>query len=106
MEHPPLPCASACRAAVASSGTTTQPGGGLHSQAVDREREQVARMYAAAMDQNMKLSVFTTRPAIYSPLLNFTCELMSTTVLVCGGRLLSRRLAALGAAENHVTTPE
>ncbi|GFH16858.1 hypothetical protein HaLaN_13367, partial [Haematococcus lacustris] len=26
-------------------------------------------------DQNMKLSVFTTRPAIYSPLLNFTCEL-------------------------------
>ncbi|KAL6763725.1 aquaporin-like protein [Haematococcus lacustris] len=57
-------------------------------------------MYAAAVvaDQNMKLSVFTTRPAIYSPLLNFTCELMSTTVLVCGGRLLSRRLAALGAA--------
>jgi glycerol uptake facilitator-like aquaporin len=33
-------------------------------------------------DQNAKLSVFATRPAIYSPLYNFITEVMGTVALL------------------------
>ena len=49
---------------------------------VDKRAEKLDKLYDAAVvaDQNAKLSIFATRPAIYSPLLNFLCEIMGTTV--------------------------
>ena len=48
------------------------------SEVVDVERLRVVALYDAALiaDQNVKLSVFTTRPAIYSPPFNWLCEFM------------------------------
>lgn len=37
---------------------------------------------AVVADQNAKLSVFATRPAIYSPLFNFITETMGTVALI------------------------
>jgi glycerol uptake facilitator-like aquaporin len=37
---------------------------------------------AVVADQNAKLSVFATRPAIYSPLYNFITEVMGTVALL------------------------
>jgi glycerol uptake facilitator-like aquaporin len=37
---------------------------------------------AVVADQNAKLSIFATRPAIYSPLYNFITEVMGTVALL------------------------
>jgi glycerol uptake facilitator-like aquaporin len=37
---------------------------------------------AVVADQNAKLSIFATRPAIYSPLFNFITETMGTVALI------------------------
>jgi glycerol uptake facilitator-like aquaporin len=37
---------------------------------------------AVVADRNAKLSVFATRPAIYSPLFNFITETMGTVALI------------------------
>lgn len=37
---------------------------------------------AVVADQNAKLSIFATRPAIYSPMFNFITEAMGTTALL------------------------
>lgn len=41
------------------------------------------------IDQNAKLSVFCTRPAIYAPIFNFLVEFLGTTVLIGGAELIS-----------------
>lgn len=52
-------------------------------------------------DQNAKLSIFATRPAIYAPLYNFITEMMGTVALILlallielqvGTRLVAPRL--------------
>jgi glycerol uptake facilitator-like aquaporin len=45
--------------------------------------ENVLLLQAAVVaDRNAKLSVFATRPAIYSPLFNFITETMGTVALI------------------------
>ncbi|KAF6255239.1 aquaporin-like protein [Scenedesmus sp. NREL 46B-D3] len=52
--------------------------------AVEAEQHRASALYQAAVvaDQNAKLSVFATRPAIYSPLYNFLTEVMGTVALL------------------------
>lgn len=52
--------------------------------AVEKRAEKLDKLYDAAViaDQNAKLSIFATRPAIYSPLLNCLTEFMGTTVRI------------------------
>eukprot|EP00879_Flechtneria_rotunda_P012021 GHRR01012555.1.p1 GENE.GHRR01012555.1~~GHRR01012555.1.p1 ORF type:complete len:447 (+),score=108.93 GHRR01012555.1:2005-3345(+) len=54
------------------------------SNALERERQRANALYKAAVeaDQNAKLSIFATRPAIYAPLYNFITEAMGTTALL------------------------
>eukprot|EP00775_Hariotina_reticulata_P013573 gene13573-13698_t len=54
------------------------------SEAVEQEKERANALYQAAItaDQNAKLSIFATRPAIYSPMYNFITEAMGTTALL------------------------
>lgn len=42
----------------------------------------VCTQAAIVADQNAKLSIFATRPAIYSPLYNFITETMGTVALL------------------------
>eukprot|EP00798_Chlamydomonas_sp_ICE-L_P003197 gene3197-13216_t len=62
------------------------------------ERNRVMALYEAAViaDQNVKLSVFTTRPAIYSPPFNWLCEFMSTVTIILGVNLLVKQVSLEG----------
>eukprot|EP00475_Leptophrys_vorax_P000738 TRINITY_DN10409_c0_g1_i5.p1 TRINITY_DN10409_c0_g1~~TRINITY_DN10409_c0_g1_i5.p1 ORF type:complete len:513 (-),score=140.87 TRINITY_DN10409_c0_g1_i5:1457-2845(-) len=57
---------------------------------VEKERERIQRLYEAAVeaDKKAKLSIFATRPAIYSPFWNFYTEMAGTASLCCGALLL------------------
>lgn len=46
---------------------------------------------AVKADQNAKLSIFATRPALYSPLLNFLTEFMATIALCYGALMIGER---------------
>lgn len=61
--------------------------------AVERRQEKLDRLYDAAIvaDQNVKLSIFATRPAIYAPALNFLAEFMCTTALIYGALMVYAR---------------
>jgi glycerol uptake facilitator-like aquaporin len=43
---------------------------------------------ALKADQNIKLSIFATRPAIFVPLYNFITEMMGTAMLLLGALLI------------------
>ncbi|PRW39304.1 Glycerol uptake facilitator [Chlorella sorokiniana] len=60
---------------------------------VEKFGSKQQQLYDAAIvaDQNAKLSIFATRPAIYTPVFNFLCELMSTTALVFGALMMYER---------------
>lgn len=46
---------------------------------------------AVVADQNAKLSIFATRPAIYTPVFNFVTELLATVALVFGALMMYAR---------------
>lgn len=50
-------------------------------------------------DQNAKLSIFATRPAIYSPLYNFITEMMGTVALI----LLALLIELQVRVDGHIT---
>jgi glycerol uptake facilitator protein len=60
---------------------------------VERFGERRERIYDAAVvaDQNAKLSIFATRPAIYTPVFNFLTEVMCTAALVFGALMMYAR---------------
>ncbi|KAL4421889.1 hypothetical protein ABPG77_003691 [Micractinium sp. CCAP 211/92] len=60
---------------------------------VEKFGSKQSALYDAAIvaDQNAKLSIFCTRPAIYTPVFNFLCEFMCTTALVFGARMMDER---------------
>ncbi|KAI3431548.1 hypothetical protein D9Q98_004597 [Chlorella vulgaris] len=60
---------------------------------IERYGERQARVFDAAViaDQNAKLSIFCTRPAIYAPVFNFLTEVMCTTALVFGALMMYAR---------------
>lgn len=60
---------------------------------VEKFGSKQQQLYDAAIvaDQNAKLSIFATRPAIYTPVFNFLCELMSTAALVFGALMMYER---------------
>lgn len=47
-------------------------------------------------DQNTKLSIFATRPAIYSPVFNFITEAMGTVALILLALLIELQVRAAG----------
>ena len=55
-----------------------------------REQEKLAKA-AIVADQNAKLSIFSTRPAIYAPMFNLLTEIMCTTALIYGALMISER---------------
>ena len=63
--------------------------------AFEQQRQHVEQLYAAAViaDQNAKLSVFTTRPAVYAPPFNWLSEFMATIMLVTGSKLMAAQLS-------------
>lgn len=60
---------------------------------IEQRQQHLDKLYEAAVvaDQNVKLSIFCTRPAIYSPLFNFLCEFMCTTALIYGALMIYAR---------------
>ena len=46
---------------------------------------------AIAADQNVKLSIFATRPAVYSPVLNWLTEAICTLLLIAGALLVGKQ---------------
>lgn len=70
---------------------------------VDKFGSKQGKLYDAAVvaDQNAKLSIFATRPAIYTPVFNFLCEVMATTALIFGALMMYARRDLL-TAENRV----
>ncbi|KAI7837871.1 hypothetical protein COHA_008358 [Chlorella ohadii] len=60
---------------------------------LDKFGSKQQQLYDAAIvaDQNAKLSIFATRPAIYTPVFNFVCELMCTAALVFGALMMYER---------------
>ncbi|KAL4444176.1 hypothetical protein ABPG75_011913 [Micractinium tetrahymenae] len=60
---------------------------------VEKFGSKQSALYDAAIvaDQNAKLSIFATRPAIYTPVFNFLCELMCTTALIFGALMMTER---------------
>lgn len=53
-----------------------------------QRRLQALQAAAVTADQNAKLSIFCTRPAVPSPLLNWIVELVTTLILVTGALLV------------------
>jgi glycerol uptake facilitator-like aquaporin len=51
---------------------------------------------ALRADQNAKLSIFATRPAIYVPLYNFLTEAMGTAMLILGALMVELVVRARG----------
>lgn len=64
---------------------------------IDVQRLRLDALYKAAIvaDQNTKLSVFATRPAIRSPVFNWIVEFIAMVVLFVGAKLIERRGASL-----------
>lgn len=60
---------------------------------VQKKQEKLDRLYDAAIiaDQNAKLSIFCTRPAIFAPVFNFMCEFMCTAMLIYGALMISQQ---------------
>ena len=54
------------------------------SEEASSKKANFEKLYKASViaDQNAKLSIFATRPALYSPFFNFLCEFLCTTSLV------------------------
>lgn len=71
---------------------------------IKKHEDRVDRLYSAAIvaDQNAKLTIFCTRPAIYTPILNFVCEVMSTAALVFGALMLYQRREMLLSNERDL----
>lgn len=65
--------------------------------AEDVEIEQALARYRAKveLDQNIKLSIFCTRPAIYNPFCNMLCEFLCTLFLVICVTMMGDRANAL-----------
>jgi glycerol uptake facilitator-like aquaporin len=55
------------------------------------------RQAALRADQNAKLSIFATRPAIYVPLYNFLAEAMGTAMLILGALMVELVVGHPGA---------
>lgn len=72
-------------------------GGGVEPQDPPRQGPSLTprqeKLFKAAIiaDQNAKLAIFCTRPAIYTPVFNFLTEFMCTTALIFGALMLSER---------------
>ncbi|GAX72731.1 hypothetical protein CEUSTIGMA_g187.t1 [Chlamydomonas eustigma] len=68
--------------------------------AMEQQRQHVMALYDAAViaDQNAKLTVFTTRPAVYAPPFNWLSEFMATVMLVVGVNLFSAQTSRQGYA--------
>eukprot|EP01023_Acetabularia_acetabulum_P008001 TRINITY_DN13489_c0_g2_i1.p1 TRINITY_DN13489_c0_g2~~TRINITY_DN13489_c0_g2_i1.p1 ORF type:complete len:459 (-),score=72.38 TRINITY_DN13489_c0_g2_i1:175-1551(-) len=64
---------------------------------VEQAKERIDELYKRAVvaDQNGKLSIFCTRPAIYSPIFNCIVEFMGTFALVLGALLMDLRATHL-----------
>eukprot|EP01024_Parvocaulis_polyphysoides_P043023 TRINITY_DN39287_c1_g2_i1.p1 TRINITY_DN39287_c1_g2~~TRINITY_DN39287_c1_g2_i1.p1 ORF type:complete len:458 (-),score=65.63 TRINITY_DN39287_c1_g2_i1:877-2250(-) len=60
---------------------------------VEQEKNRIDELYKRAKiaDQNGKLSIFCTRPAIYSPIFNCIVEFLGTFALVIGALLMDLR---------------
>jgi len=71
---------------------------------IEKRRQQLESLYDAAViaDQNVKLAIFATRPAIYSPPFNFLVEFMSTTALVFGALMIFAREELLNEPERSL----
>jgi glycerol uptake facilitator-like aquaporin len=71
---------------------------------VEQRRQHLEKLYEAAVvaDRNVKLSIFCTRPAIYSPPFNFLCEFMSTTALIYGALMIYARRDLLDLPERSL----
>lgn len=56
-------------------------------------KKRLDQLYDAAVvaDKNAKLSIFATRPAIYSPLFNFLCETLCSTALIFTALMVGNR---------------
>lgn len=76
--------------------------------AVQAKRRRLDLLYDAAVvaDKNAKLSIFATRPAIYSPLFNFLCEFMCGTALVYGALMIYARREQLYGPERTLFRAE
>ena len=76
--------------------------------AVNSRRHRLDKLYDAAVvaDQNAKLSIFSTRPAIYSPFFNFLCEFMCTTALIYGALMIYERREQLYGPERSLFPAE
>ncbi|KDD76971.1 hypothetical protein H632_c51p0 [Helicosporidium sp. ATCC 50920] len=68
---------------------------------VKKKRWRLDAAYEAALvaDKNAKLSIFATRPAIFSPLFNALCELMCTATLIFTYLMLQQRGDLLGGPQ-------
>lgn len=70
------------------------------------EEKRAVALYEAALkaDQNIKLSIFATRPAIYVPLFNFISEMMGTAMLLLGALLIELSVYYLPASQRAIFT--
>jgi glycerol uptake facilitator-like aquaporin len=81
-----------------------QPTAADIENAIEQRSQHLDKLYEAAVeaDHNLKLSIFCTRPAIYSPMLNLLCEFLSTTALIYGILLISARQELLYGPERSI----
>jgi len=81
-----------------------QPSSDPSDPIIEKRRQHLEELYDAAViaDQNVKLSIFCTRPAIYSPPFNFLCEFMCTTALVYGALMILSREELLYGTERSL----
>lgn len=90
-----------------SAGTNTGAAVDV-SPMLEKRQEHLDKLYEAAVvaDRNVKLSIFATRPAIYSPLFNFLCEFMCTTALIYGALMIYARRDLLYGPERMMYRAE
>jgi glycerol uptake facilitator-like aquaporin len=60
---------------------------------------------AVVADQNAKLSIFATRPAIYAPLYNFITEMMGTVALILLALLIELQVSGTGVTLGFSYSP-
>ena len=60
---------------------------------VSKEQKRLDKLYQQTLiaDANAKLSIFCTRPALYSPVFNFLTEFLATTALLFGALMIYGR---------------
>jgi hypothetical protein len=75
---------------------------------LEQRQQHLDKLYEAAVvaDRNVKLSIFCTRPAIYSPLFNFICEFLCTTALIYGALMIYARRDLLYGPERSLYRSE